>query len=262
MTKLTILDHVHNADGSTDISYYLPERDRFDKVILKVEGRSKSFSEPETYGTVRTLLPEGSTVRVRMEAVGHQGQNWSISDEVDIRRPRNEVMRPTKSLALDLQKFGRAFRKPPTHRGFASIGLHNPKTPENVGGVIRAAQAYGAASVAISGQRIDGRHIAHVTNTARGDKHIPIYRGELRDLIPYGAVPVAVELVDDAESLFTFQHPRSAFYIFGPEDSGLGQSIREWCKHTVMIPTSICLNLASCVGTVLYDRAMKESQRL
>lgn len=144
-------------------------------------------------------------------------------------------------------------------RGFASIGLHNPKTPENVGGVIRAAHAYGAASVAISGQRIDGRHISAPTNTTRFDKHMPIYRGELRDLIPFGAVPVAVELVDDAESLFTFQHPRSAFYIFGPEDSGLGASIREWCEHKVYIPTAICMNLAACVNVVLYDRAMKEA---
>ena len=111
-------------------------------------------------------------------------------------------------------------------RGFAAIGLHNPKTPENVGGVIRAAHAYGAASVAISGDRINGRPITHPTNTTRADKHIPIYRGDLRDLIPFGAVPVAIELVDDAESLFTFKHPRSAFYIFGPEDSGLGRSVR------------------------------------
>lgn len=146
-------------------------------------------------------------------------------------------------------------------RGFAAIGLHNPKTPENVGGVIRAAHAYSAASVAISGDRINGRPITHPTNTTRADKHIPIYRGDLRDLIPFGAVPVAIELVDDAESLFTFKHPRSAFYIFGPEDSGLGRSVRDWCAHVVQVPTAVCMNIAACVNVVLYDRMMKEHIR-
>lgn len=146
-------------------------------------------------------------------------------------------------------------------RGFASIGLHNPKTPDNVGGVIRAAHAYGAASVAISGERITGRHIAATTNTTRADKHMPIYRGNLRDLIPYGAVPVAVELVDGAVSLFDFEHPRSAFYIFGPEDSSLGRSVLDWCPHVVQIPTRGCMNLAATVNVVLYDRACKGARR-
>lgn len=144
--------------------------------------------------------------------------------------------------------------------GFASIGLHNPKDPANIGGVIRAVQAYGAASIAISGERVKGDDIRHPTNTGRGDKHTPIYRGDLRSLIPFGAVPVAVELVDDAESLFTFKHPKAAFYIFGPEDSSLGRSVLDWCAHVVQIPRlAVCLNLASCVGTVLYDRACKEA---
>ena len=94
-------------------------------------------------------------------------------------------------------------------RGFAAIGLHNPKTPENVGGVIRAAHAYGAASVAISGDRINGRPITHPTNTTRADKHIPIYRGDLRDLIPFGAVPVAIELVDDRSADYSNLDVRS-----------------------------------------------------
>lgn len=167
-----------------------------------------------------------------------------------------EMLHHTPAEPVTLHAQSISLRRP---RGFASIGLHNPKTPENVGGVIRAAHAYGAASIAISGNRISGRPITHPTNTTRADKHIPIYHGDLRGLIPFGAVPVAVELVDGAESLFDFQHPRSAFYIFGPEDSGLGRSVLEWCEHTVQIPTAICMNLAATVNVVLYDRACKEA---
>lgn len=147
-------------------------------------------------------------------------------------------------------------------RGFSSIGLHQPKDPANIGGVIRAAQAYGAASVAISGERIDGRCISDSTNTGQGHRHMPVYRGNLRDLVPFGAVPVAVELVDDAVSLFDFVHPKQAFYIFGPEDSSLGRNILDWCPHVVQIPTAICMNLAATVNVVLYDRMCKESRRL
>ena len=38
-------------------------------------------------------------------------------------------------------------------RGFAAIGLVQPKTPINVGHVLRAAHCFGAASVAYTGQR-------------------------------------------------------------------------------------------------------------
>ncbi|MEO0699382.1 MAG: TrmH family RNA methyltransferase, partial [Pseudomonadota bacterium] len=109
-------------------------------------------------------------------------------------------------------------------RGYAAIGLHSPKTGKNVGGVLRAAQCYGAASVCISGPRLDSRAIKSATNTLQTQRHIPVFRGELHELIPYGAVPVAVDLVDDAESLVEFEHPHSAFYVFGPEDGTLGEA--------------------------------------
>lgn len=144
-------------------------------------------------------------------------------------------------------------------RGFAAVGLHMPKTKANVGGIIRAAMCYGAASVAISGERIDGRWIKAATNTTKGHRHMPVLRGDLRLLVPYAAVPVAVDLVDDAEPLPTFEHPASAFYIFGPEDGTLGKAILDWCPRRVMVPTRLCMNLAATVNVVLYDRLVKRS---
>ena len=146
-------------------------------------------------------------------------------------------------------------------RGFASIGLHMPKDGANVGSVIRAAMCYSAASVAISGDRIGAKQIKSATNTTAGHRHIPVLRGDLRDLIPYGATPVAVDLVDDAESLPGFYHPQSAFYIFGPEDGTLGKAILDWCPRRVMVPTVFCMNLAATVNVVLYDRLAKSLAR-
>lgn len=143
-------------------------------------------------------------------------------------------------------------------RGFAAIGLHRPKTDENVGSVMRAAYCYNASMVAISGNRLK-RDVTHSTNTPQAHKHIPVLRGDLYNLIPHGAVPVAVDLVDDAIPLMHFSHPISAFYIFGPEDNTLGRDILSWCKFKIMIPTRTCMNLAACVNVVLYDRMAKSS---
>jgi tRNA(Leu) C34 or U34 (ribose-2'-O)-methylase TrmL len=77
------------------------------------------------------------------------------------------------------------------------------------------------------------------------------------DLCPYSAMPVAVDLVDGAKSLISFQHPNAAFYIFGPEDGTIPCSILEQCPIRIAIPTRHCINLAACVNVVLYDRMAK-----
>lgn len=146
----------------------------------------------------------------------------------------------------------------PFQRGFAAIGLWRPKSGVNVGGALRAAHCYGAALVAIAGDRTRGDEIRHCTNTVKAERHIPVMRGaDLRDMIPFEAAPVAVDLVEGACPLPSFQHPRSAFYIFGPEDGTLGESILSWCPYRVVVPTRGCMNLAATVNVVLYDRLAK-----
>jgi tRNA(Leu) C34 or U34 (ribose-2'-O)-methylase TrmL len=134
-----------------------------------------------------------------------------------------------------------------------AIGLHNPKTGINVGHVLRAADAYGACMVATTGDRVKG-----CTNVSNAERKIPVLRGgDLHALIPYGFVPVAIELIEGAEDLRTFKHPVNAFYVFGAEDATLGQRVLSWCKYKVYVPTRICMNLSACVNVVLYDRIAK-----
>lgn len=144
-------------------------------------------------------------------------------------------------------------------RGFAAIGLMRPKDKANVGSVLRAAFCYDVAMVAIQGDRTPVR--SHV-DTPVAWKHIPVLRGEdLRALIPYDAVPIAVDLVEDAVELPAFQHPQRAFYVFGPEDGTLGKATLDWCVHRVMVPTRSCMNLAATVNVVLYDRLAKANRQ-
>lgn len=143
-------------------------------------------------------------------------------------------------------------------RGYAAIGLVGPKTPANVGGVMRAAQCYGAALVAIQGQRF----AKSPTDTMAAWRHIPvIHADDLHFVIPYGCVPVAVDLVPGATPLPEYTHPERAFYVFGPEDGTLGRRVLDWCRDRIMVPTSGCMNLAATANVVLYDRCAKQHER-
>lgn len=140
-------------------------------------------------------------------------------------------------------------------RGYAAIGLHMPKTPENVGSVLRAASCYGAAMVAQTGRR----YCKAPTDVFNTSKHLPlIFADDLRLLVPIDCVPVAIDLLPDALCLTTYKHPERAFYIFGPEDGTLGRAVTDWCRDIVSVPTAFCMNLAAAVNVVLYDRMAKE----
>ena len=140
-------------------------------------------------------------------------------------------------------------------RGYAAIGLHNPKNGLNVGSALRAAGCFQAAMVAVSG----ARYRRAPTDTQAAHKHIPLIQTEsLRDSIPFDCVPVAVDLINGATALHEYKHPERAFYVFGPEDGTLGKGITEWCRDTIYVPTSYCMNLAATVNVVLYDRQAKQ----
>lgn len=143
-------------------------------------------------------------------------------------------------------------------RGFASIGLFQPKDHRNVGSVMRAAGCYDAAMVVVSGTR----YRRSVTDTQKAYRHIPLVEcDDLRGMVPFGAVPVAVDLVESARSLTDYTHPSSAFYVFGPEDGTLGADVLSWCRDVIYVPTRHCMNLAATVNVILYDRLCKQLAR-
>lgn len=116
----------------------------------------------------------------------------------------------------------------------------------SVGAVLRSAAAFGAAMVAISGERGVRTMVRHKTNTSKAERQLPVMLTQEMSIAascPVGATKVAVEICDDAESLVHFVHPQSAR--------------KAHCR--VQIPTQICLNLAQAVHLILYDRLAKAS---
>lgn len=143
------------------------------------------------------------------------------------------------------------------NRRYSCIGLFNPKSPDNVGAVMRAAGCYGVNSVFYTGKRY-ARAQEFATDTKMVHQHIPLIGIEdLQSIIPLGCTPVAVELVDGAKPLTEYTHPDRAIYIFGPEDGSLSKEVLAWCEEVIYIPTNGCMNLAATVNVVLYDRLAK-----
>ena len=149
---------------------------------------------------------------------------------------------------------------PDAPRGYAAIGLQNPKTPINVGSVLRAAGCYGSALIVTTGERY--RRARGCSDTMKAYRHIPmIHTEDLQHAIPYDCVPVAVDLIEGARPLQQYTHPERAFYVFGPEDGTLGKNVLSWCRDVIYVPTNGCMNLAAAVNVVLYDRLAKQLRR-
>lgn len=142
-------------------------------------------------------------------------------------------------------------------KGFASIGLYQPKSQSNVGSVLRACQCYDVDLLCVQGKR----YIRAPTDVFHSSHHLPLLHVEdLKRSIPFGARPVAIEYRESALSLVDYQHPVRAFYIFGPEDGDIPDSVLEWCREIVYVPTAKCMNLAATVNVVLYDRLAKQQK--
>ncbi len=139
----------------------------------------------------------------------------------------------------------------------AWLGLINPKSPENVGMVMRAAGCYEAAGVFYTGERFN-RARQFFTDTKNMHEKIPLkHVAFLPDAVARDIKIVAIELIEGATPLMDFVHPEQALYIFGPEDGSVDQEVLNRCDHVVYVPTVGCMNLAASVNVVLYDRLAK-----
>ncbi|MGL4938042.1 RNA methyltransferase, partial [Shewanella sp.] len=139
------------------------------------------------------------------------------------------------------------------------IGLVNPKTPVNVGGIMRASGCYGVDGVFYTGRRYElaarSGAVQYHVDTKDAGEHIPLTGvTSLLDAIPADTQLVCVDLVVGATPLPDFVHPAKAFYVFGPEDGTIGQEIIDKADAVVYVPTVGCMNLAASVNVLLYDR--------
>jgi tRNA(Leu) C34 or U34 (ribose-2'-O)-methylase TrmL len=154
--------------------------------------------------------------------------------------------------------------------------LCDPKTPENVGGAIRAAHCFGADHVVWTGGRVLERPMSTATPIPkrawrmnareRAEEWSPQFRRSAATpaQLVAGWRPfmqtVCVELAPGAVPLSELDHADDVVYVFGPEGGSVPRVAQQACHHTVAIPTVDCLNLAAAVNVVLYDRCLRRGE--
>jgi len=142
-----------------------------------------------------------------------------------------------------------------------SLGLINPKSPDNVGAVLRAAANYRVDKVFYTGDRYPRaieRKARSVDMSRKISKDVLISRAEcILDVVTENMKIVCVEFAINAIPLPEYHHPESALYIFGPEDGSIDQDIIDQADAVVYVPTVGCMNLSASVNVMLYDRLVK-----
>lgn len=142
-----------------------------------------------------------------------------------------------------------------------SIGLVNPKSPENVSSVMRSAGNFAVDSVFYTGSRYPRavRLNPDIPQMSRSvSQGIPLSGVDsLIDVVSSDTKIICVEFAENAIPLPEYQHPENAFYIFGPEDNSITQDIIDSADAVVYVPTTGCMNLAATVNVLLYDRLAK-----
>lgn len=145
-----------------------------------------------------------------------------------------------------------------------NVGLINPKSPDNVSSVMRAAGNFGVDNVFYTGKRYPRALMRNpdIPDMRRKvGQTIPLSEVTcLMDVAPVNMKLVCVELAENAIALPEYKHPENAFYIFGPEDGTISQDVIDRADAVVYVPTTGSMNLAATVNVLLYDRLTKSFQ--
>ncbi|MDP6951980.1 MAG: RNA methyltransferase [Alphaproteobacteria bacterium] len=139
-------------------------------------------------------------------------------------------------------------------KGYFGIGVERISKPMNLGNLFRSAHAFGASFLfTIEAATEIGRPRSDTSVSADS---LPTWHYDTpADLsLPEDCTLVAIELVEDAQMLPSFRHPRRAAYVFGPELGSLSPEVLARADSVVQIPTRFCINLAAAGVVVMYDR--------
>lgn len=144
-------------------------------------------------------------------------------------------------------------------RGYFGIGVEGLSKPMNAGNLFRSAHGFGASfifTIDALYNRENARGKVRNVDTSNTPGEVPLYEFETVDDLglPNACRLVGIELVEGAEELPSFRHPRQAAYVLGPERGSLSPELLERCDFTVKIPTKFCINVATAGAVVMYDR--------
>lgn len=141
------------------------------------------------------------------------------------------------------------------------LALDHLQDPQNVGTLLRAADAVGVAGVIIPADRAATITPAVVNSSAGAVEHVPIAEvpnlgNTLDKLEASGRWIIGLDGGDDSQDLFTTDLPLPAALVVGSEGPGLTPNIRKRCQVIVSLPMRgqvESLNAATAGSIALFD---------
>jgi RNA methyltransferase, TrmH family len=199
--------------------------------------------------------PEGLALlqRARQAGIHHYRASDALMGTLTSTRPLPAVIAAIRVQLRDAAELH-------ANRIGAVLVAENLQNPDNVGMVLRTADAAGVDSVVIAGAQADPLH-KNCVRAARGAVgRIPIFGCSdlptwLADLRPYG-VRVVGTTAHASRSLFDALMPLPLAVVVGNEQRGISQAVLEVCTehvHIPMAPGQDSLNVGVATGVVLYE---------
>ena len=139
------------------------------------------------------------------------------------------------------------------------VYLHGVHDPGNVGAVLRAAEAFGAASVALGPGSSDPFGPKAVRASMGAIFTVPVAKAATIDILPGTKIAL---VPDRGTPLRELERAPEATVIVGVEREGLPQSIIEQADHAGRIPIKTnSLNAAMAATVALYELAHRMQTR-
>ena len=137
-------------------------------------------------------------------------------------------------------------------------GIH---APENMGAVLRLAEAAGSQSVVfVEQEKFDACSPQKIRKAARGAEKNVVW--DLRERDNFFAQPpqtetrIAVELTDTSASVFETVLPAQCVFVIGNERQGISPAMLASCQQSVHIPmygSNGSMNVTHALAIVLYE---------
>jgi len=140
------------------------------------------------------------------------------------------------------------------------VALHRAANPGNVGTILRAADAAGAAGLILVGHSADPLSPTAVKASMGSVFAVPTaHTGDTEALFAWAgrhARPVVAVTGHARNTLWRTELPPEGVLLLGSEGDGLPDHVAERCEHQVSIPmvgTAESLNLATAASVMLYE---------
>lgn len=153
------------------------------------------------------------------------------------------------------------------HRKFHSV-LHNLKSPENVGLIVRQHVAFGGGKVVFVGQEVPWQFRKRSQEFSRKMEklcELVFLRTDdefFRWKEEQGVAAIAIEIDARSQALPSYAFPSDVAFIVGNERLGLSASFLERCDSILTIPQFgevACLNAAASAILAMYEFRRSEA---